>query len=107
MAITMLAIWPIMPLKGMQMIHQAMPIMVQSNGGAVWTATGKVGGALDFDGVDDYVDIGDIDLTDSFTIAAWMKLSSTGKYTIVGKSYSTYQFYCVIDRKPCFSQKLK
>ena len=62
------------------------------NGGAVWTATGKVGGALDFDGVDDYVDIGDIDLTDAFTIAAWIKLSSDGKYTIVGKSYSTYQF---------------
>ncbi len=62
------------------------------NGGAAWTTTGKVGGALDFDGVDDYVDIGDIDLTDAFTIAAWIKLSSTGKYTIVGKSYSTYQF---------------
>ena len=63
------------------------------NGGAAWTAAGKVGGALDFDGVDDYVGVGDIDLTDAFTIAAWIKLSSTGKYMIVGKSFGTYQFF--------------
>ena len=61
-------------------------------GGAAWTVAGKIGSALAFDAVDDYVDVGDIDLADAFTIAAWIKLSSTGQYTIVGKSFSTYQF---------------
>ena len=62
-------------------------------GGAAWTVSGKIGSALDFDAVDDYVDVGDIDLADAFTIAAWIKLSSTGLYSIVGKSFSTYQFF--------------
>jgi hypothetical protein len=61
-------------------------------GSATWT-TGKSGNALDFDGVDDYVDVGDIDLTDAFTISAWINISSIDKNMIVGKSYSTYQFY--------------
>ncbi len=67
------------------------------NGGAAWTATGKIGGSLDFDAVDDYVGVGDIDLTDAFTIAVWIKLSTTGKYMIVSKSYQTYQFF--VNRK--------
>ncbi|MDR4497616.1 MAG: fibronectin type III domain-containing protein [Candidatus Scalindua sp.] len=61
-------------------------------GNATWT-TGKNGGGLDFDGSDDYVDVGDIDLTDAFTIAAWIKKSGMGKNMIVGKSYHTYQFF--------------
>ncbi len=40
--------------------------------GADWT-TGKVGGALEFDGVSDYVISGDIDLINNFTISAWIK----------------------------------
>ncbi len=39
--------------------------------GAAW-ATGKVAGALEFDGVDDSVDVGDIDLGAAFTIDAWI-----------------------------------
>jgi len=64
------------------------------NGGVVWTtgANGSNGG-LEFNGADTYVDIGDIDLTDAFTISAWIKLSSLGKRMIVGKTFQTYQFY--------------
>ncbi|MCF6147994.1 MAG: LamG domain-containing protein [Candidatus Kuenenia sp.] len=63
-------------------------------GEAVWT-TGENGngGGLGFDGTDDYINIGDIDLTDAFTIAAWIKISSVDKNMIVAKSYQTYQFF--------------
>jgi hypothetical protein len=49
--------------------------------GATWT-TGQIGGALDFDGVDDYVDVGDpvdgsldFGASDSFSISVWIKTS--------------------------------
>ncbi|MFC1751760.1 LamG-like jellyroll fold domain-containing protein, partial [Patescibacteria group bacterium] len=48
--------------------------------GAV-TAVGRIGQALEFDGVDDYVDINDsanISPTADITISAWVKLGSTG-----------------------------
>ena len=61
-------------------------------GGAVWS-TGKIDGALSFDGIDDYVDVGDIDLTEAFTIAAWINISSMNTNMIAGKSYGTYQFF--------------
>jgi hypothetical protein len=45
--------------------------------GADWT-TGQVGGALSFDGVDDYVEVIDsddsLDIEDNITITAWVKL---------------------------------
>jgi subtilisin family serine protease len=42
--------------------------------GATWTASGKYGSALDFDGNDRVTipDAGDLDLTDSFTLEAWV-----------------------------------
>lgn len=41
--------------------------------GAQWTTTGQVDGALSFDGVNDYIEIGDIGLgTTEFTISLWM-----------------------------------
>ncbi|MHC4462230.1 MAG: hypothetical protein ACYS30_12495, partial [Planctomycetota bacterium] len=46
--------------------------------GAKWT-TGRVGGALSFDGVDDYVDFGNaplFDITGPITLTAWLKTSS-------------------------------
>jgi len=60
--------------------------------GASWT-TGKFGGALDFDGTNDYVNVGDqpnLDFgeTDSFSICAWFKYTGPmdGKrHSIVGK----------------------
>lgn len=40
-----------------------------------WTSDGKINGALDFDGIDDYVEIPDdptLDITDEITIMAWL-----------------------------------
>jgi len=55
-------------------------------GGPVWVA-GKIGGALQFDGSDDYVDCGadpSLDLTEQLTLAAWMKHPpGTEGYTII------------------------
>ena len=39
--------------------------------GAQWT-TGKIDGALSFDGVDDYVDVGNLGLSTEFTLIGWM-----------------------------------
>ena len=54
-------------------------------GGPSWTR--KVGGALEFDGVDDYVTAGPdeaLNFTGSFTIAAWIKIDQwTHKHEIV------------------------
>ena len=52
--------------------------------GASWT-TGVSGKALSFDGMDDYVDIGNIGITDNWTVSFWAKSDSVSKvvyYTI-------------------------
>ncbi len=59
--------------------------------GAQWT-TGKVGSALEFDGVDDYVNIGDDTSlnfgTGNFSVEAWFKTAiGTGEMEIVSKGY--------------------
>jgi hypothetical protein len=54
---------------------------------------GNPDSAYDFDGIDDYVDVGDMDLTNAFTISAWIKLSSSGRNMIAGKSFQTYEFF--------------
>jgi hypothetical protein len=49
--------------------------------GAVWTAAGKFGGALSFDGVNDWVTVNDsssLDLTGAMTLEAWVKPSALG-----------------------------
>jgi hypothetical protein len=49
--------------------------------GAVWTAAGKFGGALSFDGVNDWVtvnDSGSLDLTGAMTLEAWVRPSALG-----------------------------
>ena len=50
-------------------------------------AEGKIGGALEFDGDNDYVDIGDnsvFDITGNITLAAWIKVDSfTKNYAII------------------------
>jgi len=49
--------------------------------GATWT-TGKLGSALNFDGVDDYIDCGhdaSLDITDKITIMLWVKSAVAGK----------------------------
>jgi len=59
-------------------------------GDATYT-TGKKGKGLKCDGTNDYVEIGDIDLSDAFTLSAWIKASSFGKNMIIGKTWETYQ----------------
>ena len=55
--------------------------------GAAWTPSGKFDGAVDFDGVDDYVEIADnssLDLTTSITVSAWVNSDTNSDYgTIV------------------------
>ncbi len=58
--------------------------------GATWTSDGRFGGAMQFDGVDDYVDAGNGASTDlgnnDFTIEAWVKsINSTNGSGIVSK----------------------
>ncbi|MCW5874154.1 MAG: hypothetical protein KIS88_05860 [Anaerolineales bacterium] len=49
--------------------------------GATWTVYGVSGGALEFDGVDDYVNVSstnDLKPTNSFSVAAWVNPSEVG-----------------------------
>jgi hypothetical protein len=53
--------------------------------GAAWTA-GKFGGALSFDGVDDYVSVPDdaaLDVLGDITISAWVYLTRAGLYQAI------------------------
>jgi hypothetical protein len=68
--------------------------------GATWSAAGKYGGALSFDGIDDWVTVADsssLDLTVGMTLEAWVKPSVTKSWpTVIHKerapdlSYSLY-----------------
>ena len=49
--------------------------------GATWTAAGRFGGALSFDGVNDWVTVPDaaaLDLTNGMTLEAWVRPSANG-----------------------------
>ncbi len=58
------------------------------NGDPQWVS-GLIDGALEFDGQADYVEIGDLDLTGSFTLTCWMRPSSLpgGWHTVVIKEF--------------------
>ena len=69
--------------------------------GASWTTAGKTGGALSFDGVNDWVTIADsavLDATRAITLEAWVKPSAAGpqwrtvlfKQHGAGMAYSLY-----------------
>jgi len=57
--------------------------------GPTWSAGGAVGGALKFDGVDDYINIGNnssINITHPITIGAWVYPTGFNSYnTVIGK----------------------
>lgn len=49
--------------------------------GPIWEAAGPMDGALAFDGIDDYVNIGnpsELQLTGAMTISAWVRMDTTG-----------------------------
>lgn len=55
--------------------------------GATWT-TGIVGGALSFDGVNDYIYVGDVpslDISSALTLGAWIKTDKVTNDTIISK----------------------
>ena len=61
-------------------------------------ADGKYGQAMQFDGVDDYVDCGNnssLHFSDSFTVEAWVKLPGTGgtDHMIIGDYNGDYKGY--------------
>jgi hypothetical protein len=64
------------------------------NGNPQWT-TGKVAGALQFDGVDDYVEATDIDLPSSFTLEAWVNYNSpsTNDYPRILDKSNNFAFF--------------
>ncbi|MHC4461929.1 MAG: LamG domain-containing protein [Planctomycetota bacterium] len=66
-------------------------------GDTTW-ADGKIGGALVFDGNDDYVEIGkdpDFDITNQITVAAWIKVGAFDRkwQAIVAKGDSTWRLH--------------
>ena len=63
------------------------------NYGATAT-TGQVEQSLDFDGVGDYLVVGDSDSLDMpkiTTISAWVKTSDIGRQTIISKHWTDYE----------------
>jgi PKD repeat protein/glucose/arabinose dehydrogenase len=65
--------------------------------GAVWTSTGKYGGALSFDGVNDWVTVADsalLDLTTGMTLSAWVFPTGHGTFcTVVMKERPETEVY--------------
>jgi glucose/arabinose dehydrogenase/PKD repeat protein len=60
--------------------------------GPLWTTSGKLGGGLTFDGVNDYVSIPDANVLDpaaAGTIAAWVNPAGSGWRTIIAKGTSS------------------
>ena len=63
-------------------------VSVNGNGGtlvngAAWTAAGKYGSAINFDGVDDHVRVADsasLDIGRTGTVEAWVKLDTLGRW---------------------------
>jgi len=53
--------------------------------GPVYTSSGKFGGAYDFDGVNDYIDVGNWTPTQNITVSAWAEFEDTAKSDIVSR----------------------
>jgi hypothetical protein len=63
--------------------------------GASYTSAGKLGGAMSFDGVDDYIDITSIsvDFTKSYSFNVWVKTNDkTKNQLIIGDSNPIFEF---------------
>jgi hypothetical protein len=68
--------------------------------GATWSAAGRFGGALSFDGVDDIVTVADhnsLDFTTGMTIEAWVRPSTLADYrTVVMKNSTNSLVYALM-----------
>ena len=68
--------------------------------GATWNAAGRYGGALTFDGVNDWVTVPDkavLDLTSAMTLEAWVYASAVGSWrTVLLKEGSSGLSYCLV-----------
>jgi hypothetical protein len=74
----------------------------QNNNGN--TASGKIGGAQDFDGADDYVDLGSpaaLNLTTTFSVTAWVKWRATGVDQVIYASGSVNGDHYRVDVNNC------
>jgi hypothetical protein len=68
--------------------------------GATWTASGKLGAALTFDGVNDVVTVADaasLDLTNEMTVEAWVRPTALGNNwrTVAFKETSNFYSYAL------------
>lgn len=73
-------------------------------GSPTWDPTGKFRGTYDFDGIDDYVSLGDRDLVSGkkMAVSAWIKTSAQNDeyVTIVGKNRDTWSWSLQFDNIP-------
>ena len=54
----------------------------------VWIFSGRVGGALEFDGSNDYVDYGGVDVSAAFTLEAWVLNKGDNYNNVIVGNYS-------------------
>ncbi len=76
--------------------------------GTAWTAEGRSGSALEFDGADDYVELGDLDLPGQIWVEAWVKVyGATGDWQKIVSKWEpgvegNYQLGLTPDLRPFF-----
>ena len=74
--------WGSMRVRGCRLwIRRGVGMVVPLAGGALWSASGRFGSAVSFDGVDDVVSVPDansLDLTSGMTLEAWVNASVLG-----------------------------
>ena len=67
--------------------------------GATWTAAGRYGGALSFDGVNDWVTVagaGSLDLSTAMTLEAWVRPAALGSWrTVMLKEQTGFYTYAL------------
>jgi len=79
---SMISYWKFDDVTGLTALDSADANDGTLNNGPVWTS-GKVGGALSFDGLNDYVEVPDsanLDITDAITLEAWINPQTVGAW---------------------------
>ncbi len=71
-------------------------------GSAVWSADGKIDGALYFDGTDDYIDFGNsgsLNGETDFSVMCWVKTDAATEQVLIQQRYASYQGEYVVKLK--------